>query len=332
MPFSPKLRISDSMSGNQTGTNGFASETGLFTSAPTPAPTTEGQCIKDGVLVGGAEGASGGVEGALKAGGKRLGKSVLKGAAKGFVMGAAWGFASWAISEVVGAATGDGYDPCSDDDEPGCFPGSAIVELAPTGSSTKALFKRMDQLTVGDRVKTADMHGRIIYDEVWGWAHRVPDREAAYLHVQIGEDASSGLKLSHKHLLHTGEKCCKFQHLVEAQSLHTGDKVWLDSGRGVLEPTTVTAISEVFEIGVFNPQTASGRIVVNGIAASTYSDLPRWLSPALAHMMLQPLRVLSRLVPMTWVHDPGMSFWENRIGRILLSFSRWCNVGIDIQS
>ncbi len=54
----------------------------------------------------------------------------------------------------------------------------------------------------------------------------------------------------------------------------------------------VVAVSPEVATGLYNPQTLSGDIVVNGIRASTYTAA---IAPSLAHVALWPVRMMYRL-------------------------------------
>lgn len=60
------------------------------------------------------------------------------------------------------------------------------------------------------------------------------------------------------------------------------------TSRVVPLPTSL-AFSSGKELGLYNPQTLDGRIVVNGIIASTYTTA---VIPEAAHALLTPLRCL----------------------------------------
>ena len=54
----------------------------------------------------------------------------------------------------------------------------------------------------------------------------------------------------------------------------------------------VVAVNLEAATGLYNPQTLSGDIVVNGIKASTYTAA---IAPSLAHAALWPVRMMYRL-------------------------------------
>jgi hypothetical protein len=56
--------------------------------------------------------------------------------------------------------------------------------------------------------------------------------------------------------------------------------------------TMITSVTATMSTGLFNPQTAHGDIVVDGIVASTYTTA---VDPSVAHILLAPLRAVHAL-------------------------------------
>ena len=73
--------------------------------------------------------------------------------------------------------------------------------------------------------------------------------------------------------------------LAPAWIVKPGDKLNFVDGSYVI----VSAIKKVFADGLYNPQTLDGKIIVNNIQTSVYTDAIR---PDLAHALLAPIRVL----------------------------------------
>mmetsp|Transcript_1193 Transcript_1193/g.3687 ORF Transcript_1193/g.3687 Transcript_1193/m.3687 type:complete len:119 (-) Transcript_1193:317-673(-) len=76
--------------------------------------------------------------------------------------------------------------------------------------------------------------------------------------------------------------------VVSAESVKVGDTVQLSDGKN----GAVSAVSSGDSIGLFNPQTMDGLIVVNGIVATCYT---RVVDPRVADVLLAVPRVLYRL-------------------------------------
>ena len=67
---------------------------------------------------------------------------------------------------------------------------------------------------------------------------------------------------------------------VQARLVGVGNK--LSNG-------TVVAVDRIKAVGLYNPHTLQGDLLVNGIVASSYTDA---IPPYLAHSLLAPLRIM----------------------------------------
>jgi len=146
-----------------------------------------------------------------------------------------------------------------------CFPGSATVRVS-DGS-----YKAMSQLSVGDSVEVA--HGT--YSTVFMFTHQLSAAKATF--VELSTASGNKIRLTPSHMLPVNAK------YSPAGSAKIGDTLTLDCGC----TTKITHVKTVTDVGLYNPQTAHGDIVVNGIRASTYtSDV----APSAAHALLAPFR------------------------------------------
>lgn len=152
-----------------------------------------------------------------------------------------------------------------------CFPASAKVELK------DGRVKRMDQVEIGDQVKTAAGQ----YSRVFMWTHKQPTQQK-WMFLRLATDTGHSITLTHAHHIHASGR------LVAASKVKVGDTVHIGDGR----VANVVSVSDVEERGFYNPQTLHGDIVVNGIVASTYTKA---VPPNKAHAMLAPLRSLYKL-------------------------------------
>lgn len=150
-----------------------------------------------------------------------------------------------------------------------CFPAFATVELE-SGS-----IKRMDELSIGDRVRT----GSDSFSDVFMFTHKLAHVVNDFVRIQTA--AGQELTLTHSHYLYLNGA------LAAADQVRIGDSVQLSSGSS----TTVTAVTYTKETGLYNPQTLQGDIFVDGVRASTYT---RAVPPKIAHTLLAPLRTLYR--------------------------------------
>jgi energy-converting hydrogenase Eha subunit B len=135
----------------------------------------------------------------------------------------------------------------------------------------------MDRLAVGDRVRV----GPSTFSTVFMFTHRLGgDSKREFVHVDVASGESVTATAGHYLVANGGLKA--------AASITAGDTLTLASG----EQVAVTEVSRVLMAGLFNPQTEDGRIVVDGIVASTYTQA---VHPRVAHALLAPLRMLHRM-------------------------------------
>ena len=88
--------------------------------------------------------------------------------------------------------------------------------------------------------------------------------------------------------------------LTPAIELRVGDELMVADASGSLRPSPITALEAVEEVGLFNPHTRAGAIVVDGVAASELTAfVPRWAAgrPALHRVVAAALRLAFALLP-----------------------------------
>lgn len=153
-----------------------------------------------------------------------------------------------------------------------CFPASAIVELE------SGRFLRMDQMVIGDRVRVG-VNGNKFSDVIL-FTHR--SRNTVHNFVQVATSAGMTLSLSPRHYIYANGR------MVTADHLKIGDVLPRNSDSTM----TVTNLKSVQQVGLYNPQTMHGDIVVDGFSVSTYTAA---VHPTLAHALLFPVRALYRL-------------------------------------
>lgn len=133
----------------------------------------------------------------------------------------------------------------------------------------------MSQLEVGDRVHV----GQNQYSPVFMFTHRIPDIIHQHVSLHAGNNGivEATLSLTKGHFLYVNGE------LKEAGKVKIGDELSLGDGR----------TSEVMSVecsafkGLYNPQTAHGDLMVNGVRVSTYTTA---VDMHVAHSMLAPLR------------------------------------------
>ena len=158
-----------------------------------------------------------------------------------------------------------------------CFPGNASVELR--GGERV----RMDALKIGDYVLSIHpTTGKPVYSRVYLWAHRDPHITATFLHIT---HPHGHLHISARHLILSGDQ----RRPVPADQLRVGDSIHFISpclskqekeGEGeergdshTLISVPVLHIQTCTQVGYYAPFTNNGLIVVDGIAASVYTNL-----------------------------------------------------------
>lgn len=171
---------------------------------------------------------------------------------------------------VSGAGTATASPSASDpdgDDGSVCFPAHATVQLE-DGS-----VKTMDQIELGDRVKVA----KDTYSDVYMFTHK--DATIKHSFVQISTESGKSLTATRGHYIYING------NFAAAMTAKVGDVLQLGNGAN----TIVNRVSIISSVGLFNPQTIHGDIIVDSIRASTFTQT---IEPATAQTMLAPFRML----------------------------------------
>lgn len=152
-------------------------------------------------------------------------------------------------------------------DEAACFPADASVELE-DGS-----MRHMSNLRIGDQVHV----GRGIYSSVIMFTHQTRSKKSWF--VKMKTESGHEVWTTRGHYIPTE------RGLIHARDVVKGDIVSLGNGGKV----AVTGVELGQGNGLYNPQTAHGEIVVNGVVTSTYTEVIR---SEMAHALLTPIRFL----------------------------------------
>jgi Hint module len=168
---------------------------------------------------------------------------------------------------VVVPAGSPGSTPQSNKTDSSCFPGAARIE------TDDGKYIRMNELKVGDRVRV----GSDKFSEVFMFTHKLKHTRNEFVRIEVASGHSMALTAGH-YLYVNG-------NLRAAGSVRVDDVLTLSNG----ESSSVLRTELVNMEGLFNPQTVDGRIVVDDILASTYTQAVR---PAIAHALLAPVRLL----------------------------------------
>jgi len=173
-----------------------------------------------------------------------------------------------------------------------CFSNSSTVR------TDAGLEIPISDVKIGDKLQSASPDGKVVYAEVYGFGHREPAAQATVIRVETNHGPM--LELTSTHMLHSGSTCCDFNGLVEAKDLEIGAVIWVVDSDGTMAPSTVSSLKTLQATGMFNPLTRSSSLIVNGISASNFADVPKWTSPAAVHNWLGPpfrLFLLSTAIP-----------------------------------
>lgn len=211
------------------------------------------------------------------------------------------------------------------DDDSVCFPSSATVTLS-SGSVIP-----MSDLRIGDQVivsfSSSSSKTTPTTSTVFAFSHRDPHAVAAdfvTLHTRSGHK----LTLSNTHYVYVsgGER------MVRGDKVMVGQTVSSKSG---LNDTVVRIDRNVNVVGLYNPQTAHGDIVVDGVLASTFTAS---VYPPAATALLVPVRamfmmmmnknhsisgLMERFLSMQWLHCGDDLCWGKQIGRRLRNMIKY---------
>jgi len=170
-----------------------------------------------------------------------------------------------------------------------CFHGASTWVELENGSTVP-----LTALTVGAKVAGVDALGRRVFTEVYGFGTAYANRtgDAVSLLCEHG----SRLKVSGPHLVMASRTEHDAPRYVPAASLRVGDWLWRrrDDGSNALAASRLLEITlERRLVGFFSPLTRSGTILVNGIAASSYTEYDH----DYAHALFSPLRAWRSVFP-----------------------------------
>jgi len=161
-----------------------------------------------------------------------------------------------------------------------CFPADAEV-VTPDG------VRRMRDLRVGHSVMTADDSGETYFDVVYFFGHADPRPIIPYVKldmsgVRAGEKFV--LEVSKKHFIHVckgRDMPCKSSDFFPAyaETVEPGDLLLVKIGNISMQLARVDASSVEPKVGLYNPYTLSGRLIVNNVLVSAHSEwvLDPWM-------------------------------------------------------
>jgi hypothetical protein len=135
-----------------------------------------------------------------------------------------------------------------------CFSADATVQVIQRTESCKMI--PMGELQVGDRIYTGDQGYQIVY----AFAHRNKEIRATFLQIWT-DQGNSALEVTADHFVYADGKATP----VRADAIKVGNM--LQGG------AMVTKISSVQKTGLYAPLTLNGKLVVNGVQASSFVSL-----------------------------------------------------------
>lgn len=148
------------------------------------------------------------------------------------------------------------------------------------------------------QVLTANPYGKQAFETIFMFSHFSAERMA---HVSLTTQSNFSLSLTAGHDLWVTKAHESHPSIVRAGDVHVGDAAWISSTAADMTNAfvtdTIAAIVIEEKDGLYNPHTPSGCIVVNGLAALTFTHiLP---SSCLWHSIVtMPARVLFTLLPL----------------------------------
>ena len=122
---------------------------------------------------------------------------------------------------------------------------------------------RMDRLSLGDRVLTSKG-----YEPVFLFGEQDHHKAARMISIQTSAKA---IEMTHDHFIPTAGAALETV-FKRAASVQVGDQIWVQDSEGKQQLQTVTNIKGTIGMGLFNPYTASGTIIVDDVVASVHSQ------------------------------------------------------------
>lgn len=166
-----------------------------------------------------------------------------------------------------GSSSGDGGSEV-------CFHASSQVQLS-NGS-----FKRMEHLSVGDKIASVDEKGHLTSVDVVYLPHLQNNREATFLKITCmpSNRKETSIQVTSRHFLFaSGSDSEAFVDSVALPASQVREHHWLwvlDIAQNIMKPCSITGIKEIQDKGIYSAYTTNGRLLVDGVAASSYASRP----------------------------------------------------------
>lgn len=159
-----------------------------------------------------------------------------------------------------------------------CFPGSAVVSLSDGRSIALSSVKVGDRVLIGDGT----------FSRVMAFTHTDASEESQFVRLHLTRGLS--LRASAGHYVFIGRN----SKLVAMRDVRVGDVMQTVTREGLSQLAIVHKVDAVWDQGLFNPQTESGDIVIDGVRASCYTEA---VEPILGHSLLTFARALAISIP-----------------------------------
>eukprot|EP00190_Bangiopsis_sp_CCMP1999_P006113 CAMPEP_0198726080 /NCGR_PEP_ID=MMETSP1475-20131203/3250_1 /TAXON_ID= ORGANISM="Unidentified sp., Strain CCMP1999" /NCGR_SAMPLE_ID=MMETSP1475 /ASSEMBLY_ACC=CAM_ASM_001111 /LENGTH=618 /DNA_ID=CAMNT_0044487965 /DNA_START=12 /DNA_END=1865 /DNA_ORIENTATION=+ len=180
------------------------------------------------------------------------------------------------------------------DSDASCFGAGSVVTVLP-GSGGAPTHKPLSAVTVGDRVLSADGHGREEFSEVFLIQHADDDRRRPVLTFELDGEGGfhSSLTVTASHLLAVERRKRGFEYR-RADELEVGGTVLSVTADGRIGSGRVCKITRSQD-AVRNIHTMSDHVVVDGVIGSCMADVlnTRWHGSAVhlvGRTLLVPLK------------------------------------------
>jgi len=156
----------------------------------------------------------------------------------------------------------------------------------------------MSKIQKGDQVLVISPGGNLSFERLLGFMHRT---DGIFPYIQITTKSLVGnssftMTASAEHFLlfrASSDLSPRRFQVVDAAHVQPGMELWVYSPHE-LHVGVVVCIQHIHAAGAFGPLTSSGTIMVDDIAASSYTN---YTSALLAHSLLTPWRVLGHIIP-----------------------------------
>jgi hypothetical protein len=183
-------------------------------------------------------------------------------------------------------------------DEPVCFPASALVSLYDGTESGKQV--PISEVNIGDKILSVNPSTGIAeFSDIYFWGHKDPETVGKFYSVTTASGQT--IQLSKEHYIYVSEVPGSITDAVPLTPgfLKVGHSLWTYTD-GEMTCSPIVSITHVKEKGLYAPFTLNGTVIVNGVYASSYAvPMPGFLTanivsaaPSIWHAMLAPVRRL----------------------------------------